>query len=51
MRKGSVIGILILASLIGGHFIALHSQIHRVNQFCAAMRPGLDIRRISDIAT
>ena len=51
MRKGSIIGFLIFTALIGSYFIALNSQIHRVNQFCAAMKPGLDVHRIADIAT
>ena len=40
MRKGSIIGVLLFTALIGGYFIALNSQIHRVNQFCAAMKPA-----------
>lgn len=51
MRRGIMASILVVTALIGSYAIALYSQIHRVNQFCAAMKPGLDVHRIADIAT
>lgn len=51
MRRGNLVGLVALAALVGGYAIALYSQIHHVNQFCAAMKPGLDVHRIADIAT
>jgi hypothetical protein len=50
VRRGNVAGLLVLTALVGSYAIALYSQIHRVNQFCAAMRPGLDVHQIADIA-
>jgi hypothetical protein len=50
MRTGNIVGLVALSALVGSYAIALHSQIHRVNQFCAEMKPGLDVHRIADIA-
>ena len=46
-----MVGLLVFGALVGGYAIALYSQIHHVNEFCAAMKPGLDVHRIADIAT
>ena len=51
MRRASVIGLAILVGLVGVYFIALNSEIRRVNEFCAEMKPGLDVHRIAGIAT
>ena len=51
MRTGNIVGLVVLTALVGTYAIALYGQIHRVNQFCAEMKPGLDIHRIADIAT
>jgi hypothetical protein len=51
VRRGNLVGLLVLTALVGGYAIALYSQTHHVNQFCAEMKPGLNVHRIADIAT
>jgi hypothetical protein len=51
VRRASVVGLVVFIGLIGAYFIALNSEIRRVNEFCEEMKPGLDVHRIASIAT
>ena len=49
MKKAAK-SLLLIFLFIAGYLLALRWDIKRVDQFCAEMRPGLDVRKVAEIA-